>query len=334
MQQFQLDNGRPIYSLQEFLRVIAQVNQTFAPLIPDGIYGKQTQEVVESFQREYGLAPTGEVDNDTWDKIVEEYSKAIIYKNEPPKTVLFPSGTHIIRVGDKANFHYPIQSVIYALAEQFENIDSFQISNKHEGDVVETTKQLQMLMERNCNGEIDIVCWRDLSRLYENMISKDLFGLASLGTDNQNNMQGVIVRQSPPERYVDIDEITEDMKREQDFTKITPPGRTGVFTPRLDAYDIRSENNDQSGDANASTPQAPAVPYTPPTTQPVLPMQSINNSQMQNQTNDIARERENNNTDMSNNIVPNKNQSIPPTQQNPTQTNPAPKREPLRWDFK
>ncbi len=282
MEQFASGVGKPIYNLQEFLRVIAQANGTFPTLIPDGIYGEQTERIVLAFQKEHGLNQTGEVDNDTWDKIIEEYSKAVIYVGEPPRTSLFPSSSHVIKIGDSADFHYPIQSIIYAIAQLFDNIDSFEISNKHEGDVVETTKQLQNALERNCGGEIDVKCWRELSRIYENLVSKDTFGL-SKATENMRRQKNNSApnKMQPFENYVDRNEITSDIRRERELMQMPENERIGIITPRLDAYNIRREINDESSLA----PQNNA--------------QISNQNQMQRSTQDQM----NNDTDMENRYV-------------------------------
>lgn len=44
----------------------------FAPAETDGVYGNQTRGGVRTFQRDQGLAPTGEVDTDTWTGLTHE----------------------------------------------------------------------------------------------------------------------------------------------------------------------------------------------------------------------------------------------------------------------
>ncbi|MBE7026370.1 MAG: peptidoglycan-binding protein [Ruminococcaceae bacterium] len=330
MQDFQVENGKPIYNLQQFLRIIAQANGRELTLIPDGIYGAQTQAAVIEFQRDNGLSPTGEVDNDTWDKIIEEYSRVVVYILPPPCTSLFPSAGHVIRIGDRANFHYPIQAVILAIAKKLDNIDEFEISDTHTGDVVETTRQLQRLLESDCDGEIDVNCWRELSRLYENLVSKDTFRLDSENKENQRNVQ-------PPfsVNAVDADEIRRDII---DMYPNSLPKQESGFAPRLDPYNIRAES------ANETT--------LPTTMQPQMqmqnPMRPIMPGQMQNipqiptvEEQDIRRsesDRMNNATDMENNVVPNKvnteqNNAQMQTQRTNTQNNNT-KKPPLRWNFR
>ena len=252
MQDFQVENGKPIYNLQQFLRIIAQANGRELTLIPDGIYGVQTEAAVIEFQRDNGLSPTGEVDNDTWDKIIEEYSRVVVYILPPPCTSLFPSGSHVIRVGDKAAFHYPIQAIILAIAKKLDNIDEFEISDTHTGDVVETTRQLQRLLESDCDGEIDVNCWRELSRLYENLVSKDTFRLDSANKDNrtrnadqnQRNMQMPMA--SFPERFIGAQELRQDIMRQQDMYSPSSVERESAFTPRLEPYNIRGEGANET----------------------------------------------------------------------------------------
>ena len=51
--------GQPIRSLQTMLRVLAENDDAYKPLIPDGIYGPDTMEAVRIFQRLHRLPITG-----------------------------------------------------------------------------------------------------------------------------------------------------------------------------------------------------------------------------------------------------------------------------------
>ena len=46
--------GQPIRALQTMLRVLAENNDKYKMLIPDGIYGPDTMEAVRVFQRRPG----------------------------------------------------------------------------------------------------------------------------------------------------------------------------------------------------------------------------------------------------------------------------------------
>lgn len=68
---------KPIRSLQSMLYTIAQNDSACLPVLPDGIYGKQTVAAVSRFQQLNGLPATGITDQNTWDHIVQAYDTAL-----------------------------------------------------------------------------------------------------------------------------------------------------------------------------------------------------------------------------------------------------------------
>ena len=58
--------SQPIRSLQTMLRVLAEQDDRYDTLVPDGIYGSATQSAVSKFQRIHGLPVTGITDHLTW----------------------------------------------------------------------------------------------------------------------------------------------------------------------------------------------------------------------------------------------------------------------------
>ena len=64
--------GQPIRSLQTMLRVLAEYDESYLPMIPDGIYGPETMAAVTHFQRKHGLPATGVTNQATWEAIVAE----------------------------------------------------------------------------------------------------------------------------------------------------------------------------------------------------------------------------------------------------------------------
>ena len=67
--------GKPIRSLQTMLRVIAAADEAIPQVVPDGIYGPDTEAAVTAFQVRSGLPPTGEADQATWNRVVDAYLK-------------------------------------------------------------------------------------------------------------------------------------------------------------------------------------------------------------------------------------------------------------------
>lgn len=319
MRHFQIGPGRPIYSIQEYLRVIAMTTEKFPPLIPDGIYGTQTEATVRVFQREYDLPETGEVDNDTWDRIIEVYTEVEAYRIEPPATQLFPESRHVIREGDRAGFLFPIHAVIRGITKHFDNIPDFDVSETHEGGVVDATRELLKRMDLPCDNGIDVRCWNRLSRLYENLESKDIFSMArpnGMDTEAPTEMELV-------EHSVTIEELNEDMRRETNGGTATNLQNGMFLTPKLDAYD--TSNPIFTEDIPIPQNGTPEGDVAAPEFEP-----RVENVQSVEEAPPAVENEALDDTDMQGNpVLPNPNRP----EEARLEENPPAKKEPIRWNF-
>ena len=66
--------GEDVATIQEYLSYIATVYPTIPAPSVTGVYGLETVQAVEAFQREFGLEPNGVVGVTTWDAIASLYS--------------------------------------------------------------------------------------------------------------------------------------------------------------------------------------------------------------------------------------------------------------------
>ena len=82
--------GQPVRSLQQMLRTIAEYDDSHLTVIPDGIYGPKTTDVVRAAQRWFNLPVTGNVDEKTWDEIYDQFSGIENYALRNQET--FPAG--------------------------------------------------------------------------------------------------------------------------------------------------------------------------------------------------------------------------------------------------
>ncbi len=290
MRYFQLQPGRPIYNMQEFLRVIAMRDETLPALIPDGIFGTQTEATVKIFQRNEGLPETGEVDNDTWDRIVEVYTRAQVYTSPPPGTQMFPASDFVVQEGEDGEFMLPIQSMLRAVTRRFSNIPDFELSGVHTGDALTATRELQKFLDTECNGEIDVHCWHRISRLYENLIAKDIF---------QMRQQEI----APYAMQQPVGETEEEEQFTVTETENREPNRTGfTLAPRLDTYGMgNASETDEIPLPQREDRDSILRPIQPEST--ILRNMEMDSGNTMRQNAEIGNE-ELNNTDMQGNTIP------------------------------
>ena len=107
--------GKPIRSLQTMLRVIAAADEAIPQVVPDGIYGPDTEAAVTAFQARSGLPPTGEADQATWNRVVDAYLKlgSFVLPIEALRIRWQPQQS--IDAGDENLHLFPIQAMLAAL---------------------------------------------------------------------------------------------------------------------------------------------------------------------------------------------------------------------------
>ena len=155
--------GQPIRSLQTFLRRIAVSDPDIPRVIPDGIYGEQTEASVIAFRTKYGpQPPVGEVDYATWLRIVEVYDD-ILFAEEEPETGGSPL---VIRAGSESPVLIPLQGIIAALSLRYPQLGDILPTGIHDADSVTAVKKLQRIFGLPQSGTIDRAFREALDRFY------------------------------------------------------------------------------------------------------------------------------------------------------------------------
>ena len=173
MEVFELGIGQPVRSLQTFLREIARFYTSIPTVIPDGIYGTETMDSVLAFQKAFSMNETGEVDNDTWDKIIEVYTYLIAATSEPKCVKIYPSSDFVIDINDESEHLHAIQAMVHALSMKFDNLTTPNITGKHDELSVQSIKDIQAISNLEVTGVIDRFVFDTIADLYELYVSRN-----------------------------------------------------------------------------------------------------------------------------------------------------------------
>ena len=158
--------GKPIRSLQTMLRVIAAADEAIPQVVPDGIYGPDTEAAVTAFQTRSGLPPTGEADQATWNRVVDAYLKlgSFVLPIEALRIRWQPQQS--IDAGEENLHLFPIQAMLAALPTRYCNLSAPPIDGAHGAASVAAVRQLQTLCGLPANGSVDQTTWDHLCKLY------------------------------------------------------------------------------------------------------------------------------------------------------------------------
>lgn len=155
--------GQPVRSLQTMLRVLAEHDDRYATVIPDGIYGPSTMSAVSIFQRNHGLPVTGITDQNTWEVIVSEYEPALIHVVEAQPVDIILNPNEVLRRGDTSPYLYVAQALLQVLAETYSSVGIPSHSGILDEMTADSLSSFQTLIGLPMTGELDKITWKHLA---------------------------------------------------------------------------------------------------------------------------------------------------------------------------
>ena len=155
--------GQPIRSLQTMLRVLAESDDRYETVIPDGIYGPTTISAVSVFQRNHGLPVTGITDQNTWDAIVREYEIALIEVDEAYPVNVILNANEVLRLGDESPYLYVAQALLQVLSDTYSSIGRPNHTGILDTATADAISSFQGLVGLPMTGDLDKHTWKHLT---------------------------------------------------------------------------------------------------------------------------------------------------------------------------
>lgn len=168
--------GQPIRSLQTMLRVLAENDDKYVPIIPDGIYGPETVRAVSTFQRQHGLPVTGMTDQDTWEAVVAMYEPAMVEQDAAHPLYVILEPKQVIRRGERHPNLYLVQAMLTVLSEVYDSILSPQSTGILDDATADALAEFQSLNSLPPTGNLDKQTWKHLTLHYPLAASLQLGG--------------------------------------------------------------------------------------------------------------------------------------------------------------
>lgn len=158
--------SQPIRSLQTMLRVLAENDSGYVPIIPDGIYGPETVRAISTFQRRHGLPVTGVTDQNTWDQVVARYGPALVEQDAayPLHIVLNPG--YIIGKGEQHPNLRLAQAMLTVLSDIYESIPCPTQNGILDDATEDALLAFQTLSGLPAHGTLDKHTWKHLALQY------------------------------------------------------------------------------------------------------------------------------------------------------------------------
>lgn len=152
--------------LQQRLRNISKVHKDVPSVIPDGIFGDETEESVKAFQRKFGFSETGRVDFELWDRINEESKKALFILSDPIQVISIKNEDLPLVIGQVGRAVHTLNMMLRRLGELYSNFALSEADDRFTDETQREVKKWQEIIGHDVSGEVDKLTWNRLAEHY------------------------------------------------------------------------------------------------------------------------------------------------------------------------
>lgn len=163
---FITDKQRAITELQQRLRNISKVEKDIPSVIPDGIFGDETENAVKAFQRKFGFPETGTVDFELWDRINDESRRALFILSDPIQITEIKKEDLPLVIGQIGREVQTLHMMLSRLGELYSNFGLTDTGNEFTPETKREVEKWQKIIDHEITGEVDKLTWNRLAEHY------------------------------------------------------------------------------------------------------------------------------------------------------------------------
>lgn len=162
------DNSKKtqVTELQKMLRAVSYSRVDIPKVNPDGVFGKETTEALRIFQRQIGLAPTGEADFTTWNALRSEAELSRDGASGGKMLDAFPGADYVAKIGEKSSIVYLIQVILSDISHTYDGLEDVEITGEFDNATYEGVKLFQFYHRMEETGRVDKKTWDALAASY------------------------------------------------------------------------------------------------------------------------------------------------------------------------
>lgn len=155
--------SQPIRSLQTMLRTLAEHDDRYQTVVPDGVYSSQTMQAIAQFQRNHGLPVTGVTDQATWEEIAARYEPALVFVDQAQPVEIILNPNEVLVFGDSSPYLYVAQALLLVLSQVYGSVGMPSMSGSLDAATADSLSSFQALIGLPITGNLDKLTWKHLA---------------------------------------------------------------------------------------------------------------------------------------------------------------------------
>lgn len=186
------DTGIYIKQLQYFLSIVGENIDTIPVIAIDSVFGPETKNAVEEFQRLYALPVTGIVDADTWNTLFNVYRSIVTSAPEYyTGTPVSPYPGYALSLGMQNNEVRLLQEYLSRLSETYPEIPPVEVSGVFGTATRDAVYAAQQLFGLPVDGIVRINTWNAIADAYSDLIYGEYAAEGQFGGSTLSENPGV-----------------------------------------------------------------------------------------------------------------------------------------------
>ncbi len=168
------DRGEKVETAQFMLSVIGEFYSNSPVIAVDGIFGPETQNAVEAFQRNNNLPVTGVIDASTWDAMYRQYIGIVDTvmtsgRLNTPEVRAFPGST--LSIGSRGDDVRAVQDYLNAISLSYPRIRPVTPTGYFGENTQNAVREFQQLEGIAQTGSVNEETYNAITELYREVIS-------------------------------------------------------------------------------------------------------------------------------------------------------------------
>ena len=168
-------NFRPsVSNLQRYLRQLSYDEETIPRPPIDGIFESQTEDALREFQRLRGLPVTGSADRETWERLYEDYRRALSLRSPPRAVTLFPLDPigYVILPQSRDFAVTVLQHMLLELHDHHKELENVEITGVYDPQTQSAVRFFQQKNGLPDDGNTGLLTWNTITDQYNALRSR------------------------------------------------------------------------------------------------------------------------------------------------------------------